>query len=87
MYIRIYIYMVYTYIGFNSFPLLCVRGSSVGNQWKYESILQVKEEMMIFRPLGANIGMDIYISVLVIYVYMHIHMHMNMNLYHKLKRK
>jgi hypothetical protein len=49
------------YEGFNSFPLLCVRGSSVGNQWKYESILQVKEEMMIFRPLGANIGMYIYL--------------------------
>ena len=44
------------YEGFNSFPLLFVRGHSVQNQWRHDSILQIKEEMLVFRPLGANIG-------------------------------
>jgi hypothetical protein len=44
------------YEGFNSFPLLSVKGHSVELQWRYDSVLQIKEEMLVFRPLGPTIG-------------------------------
>lgn len=47
------------YEGFNSFPILGVRGHSVQKLWRHESVLQIKEEMLVFRPLGANIGTSV----------------------------
>ena len=47
------------YEGYNSFNLLSVRGQSVQYQWRHDSVLQVKEEMLVFRPLGATVGNSI----------------------------
>ena len=47
------------YEGYNSFPLLSVRGHNVQNMWRPESSLQIKEEMIVFRPMGANVGTSV----------------------------
>ena len=47
------------YEGFNSFPLISVKGHSVQKLWRHESILQIKEEMIVFRPLGSNVGTSV----------------------------
>ena len=48
--------------GFNSFPLLGVVGSVVQNQWRPESIIQMKDEMLVFRPSGASTGAAVEFS-------------------------
>ena len=46
------------YEGFNSFPILKIRGPIQG-MGRPESILQIKEEMLVFRPMGASVGTSI----------------------------
>jgi len=48
--------------GFNSFALVGVTGSLVQNQWRSESVLQIKDEMLVFRPLGVASGSAIEFS-------------------------
>jgi hypothetical protein len=43
------------YEGFNTFPVLRVRGpSNISNQWRSESVLQMKDEGVYFKPSGPN---------------------------------
>jgi hypothetical protein len=48
--------------GHNTFPLLSVSGHAVMNQWRPDSVLQIREDMLVFRPLGATIGTSIEFS-------------------------
>ncbi len=54
---RLELALQHIYEGFNSFALLNVRGNpSVANQWRYESVLLLMDEMMVFKPGGIVSG-------------------------------
>ena len=48
--------------GFNTFALSGVSGALVQGQWRPESVLQVKEECLVFRPSGPTVGAAIEFS-------------------------
>ena len=47
-----------TYInkGYNSFGITRIRGSmsNISNQWRPEAVLQLKDDLISFRPSGVN---------------------------------
>ena len=49
--------------GYNTFPLVGVSGALVQGQWRPESVLQVKEECLVFHPSGPTVGTAIGQSV------------------------
>lgn len=52
---RIELAIQHIYEGFNTFPVLRVRGpSSIANQWRSESVIQFKDEGVYFKPSGAQ---------------------------------
>lgn len=54
---RLELALQHIYEGFNSFALLNVRGNpSIANQWRYESVLLLMDEMMVFKPGGIVSG-------------------------------
>ena len=59
---RLQLAVQHIFEGFNSFPLMGVTGSLVQNQWRSESVLQIKDEMLVFRPLGGASGSAIEFS-------------------------
>jgi hypothetical protein len=51
---RIELAIQHIYEGFNTFPVLRVRGpSNITNQWRSDSVLQMKDEGLFFKPAGS----------------------------------
>jgi hypothetical protein len=51
---RVDIALQHIYDGFNTFPLLGVRGpSSISNQWRNDSTLVIADECLMFKPRGS----------------------------------
>lgn len=53
---RIELALQHIYEGFNTFHILRVRGPpGVSNQWRPEAVLQLKDEMLVFKPMGSQV--------------------------------